>query len=159
MLPQAQRRAAAAAQRKSAAFVDRLDQRLRRDRDRIEQYYSALLLESRAARASTQEDVQKAADRRRAVDLEKKRKLLELEERYRLQVKVHPVALVMATMPVLVVQAEVTRKRATAMHTVYWNPLSKTVEPLSCSHCGADINSIAFTDETVLPRYVACLGV
>jgi hypothetical protein len=65
----------------SAAFLDRMDARLQRDRKRLRDYYHALLRESekKKPRGHAQHDPEKVEATRRAVNLELRRKLAELE--------------------------------------------------------------------------------
>ena len=124
--------------RLSAAFLDRMDARLQRDRKRLHDYYHALLRESekKKARGHAQPDPEKVEATKRAVNLELRRKLAELDERYAMAAALRPVVLVRTEVPVLAVDLSVFRKQAHKMHTVYWNPLLKQFEPLRCSGCG-----------------------
>ena len=157
-LHHATRRAAAAAQPRAAGFITRLEQRLDRDRKRVEQYYHALLRQAKTHRHPVAEEDAKQEDRRRAVQLEMKRKLLELEDRYAILASITPVALLIADLPAMMVRCEVTRKRATATHQLYWNAVAKSLEPMVCSRCGCDCITVYFTDDTVAPLCATCFG-
>ncbi len=76
----------------SAEFVRRIEQRLERDRKRLQDYYRALSREAdgskrRAAAAPTPEEI---AAKKRAVDLELRRKLAEMNENYALRAVLRP---------------------------------------------------------------------
>ena len=73
--------------RLSAAFLDRMDTRLQRDRKRLHDYYHALLRESerKKARGHAQPDPETVKATKRAVNLELRRKLAELDERYAME--------------------------------------------------------------------------
>jgi hypothetical protein len=153
-LRQAHRRAAAHVEQRAASFVARLESRLARDRKRLRDYYNALLKETQYSRPS--EHQEKLEDKRRAVELELRRKAAELEERYVLRATLAPLALIRLELPVLAVQCEVFRKQARKLHTLYWNPVLTALEPLCCSVCGASSFAITFTDDEVLPLCPAC---
>jgi len=160
--PSSYERAVSVARRRllhlAAAFLDRMDARLQRDRKRLHDYYHALLRESdkKKARGHAQPDPEKVEATKRAVDLELRRKLGELDERYAMEATLRPVVLVRMEVPVLAVDLSVFRKQAHKIHTVYWNPLLKQFEPLCCSGCGDVAFTVAFTNETVEPLCPKC---
>ena len=59
-------------------------------------------------------------------------------------------------LPVLALECEVKRRQSRRTHYVYWNPLLKDIEPLSCAKCGANMFAVAFTDKEVSPGCSAC---
>ena len=140
-------------------FVGRMEARLERDRKRLREYYGALLEEQNTpgrTRKEVRPEEQEA--RRRAVELELRRKLAELQERYAIDAQLTPVALVRTEIVVLGVDCEVLRKKARARRRLYWNPLTKQFEPMRCHGCGATIHAVAFTNERVEPICAACLS-
>jgi len=145
----------------AADFLRRMDDRLARDRKRLCEYYNALLREaehkSPRGRAKPAEPEQVEA-KRRAVQLELRRKLGELDERYRMEAVLKPLVLVRTELPALAVDLSVQRKRARRAYTVYWNPLTKHMEPLRCSRCGRATFSAAFTDDEVELLCAGCAG-
>jgi len=143
---------------RSAAFVGRLESRLERDRKRVREYYHALLREEdrRKHRQAAPDDKEKHAARRRAVELELQRKISELDEQYAIRAELIPMVLVRLEMQVLDIQCDVFRKQARKMHSIYWNPLLKGLEPLVCGTCGASAFSVAFTNNDVKPLCTAC---
>lgn len=145
--------------RTSAAFLDRMDVRLQRDRKRLHDYYHALVRESeKKRRGQTQPDPEKVEATKRAVSLELRRKLAELDERYAITAALRPVVLVRTEVPVLAVDLSVFRKQSHQIHTLYWNPLLKQFEPLRCSDCGDGAFTASFTNETVAPLCQKCAG-
>ena len=160
--PSSYQRAADLARRRllhlSAAFLDRMDGQLQRDRKRLDEYYRALLRESekKKARGHAQPDPEKVEATKRAVNLELRRKLAELDERYAMEATLRPVILIRMKVPVLAVDLSVFRKQAHRKHTVYWNPLLKQFEPLRCSGCGETAFTMAFTNQEVEPLCQKC---
>jgi hypothetical protein len=143
----------------SVEFVGRIEQRLERDRKRLQDYYRALLREAdgskrrAAAAALSPEDI---AAKKRAVDLELRRKLAEINENYALQALVRPVVLGRVRLPALVVPVVIQRKQAVRHYRLYWNALLKAFEPLSCSRCRRATFSATFENETVDLLCTAC---
>jgi hypothetical protein len=157
-------RALAVARRRLLAaatgFFQRMDARLLRDRKRLREYYQALLRETEKKKPRGQHapDPEKVEAGKRAVSLELRRKLAELDERYAMQASLLPVVLVRTEVPALAVELTVFRKQARRLHTVYWNPLCKHFDPLACSRCGAGTYSPVFTNDEVAPLCPACHG-
>lgn len=146
--------------RRSNQFVRRIEQRLERDRKRLHDYYRALSWEAtgskrRAATPPTREEIDA---RKRAVDLELRRKLSELNENYALQAVLRPVALARIRVPALVVPAVIQRKQAIRDYRLYWNSLLKRFEPLACIRCRRATFSATFTNDTVDLLCATCAG-
>jgi hypothetical protein len=139
-------------------FLCRMDARVQRDRRRLREYYGALLREAdpKKPRGGVKPDPEKIAARKRAVDLELRRKLAELDERYAVSATMEPLVLIHTMLPTLAVDLSVHRKRAVRRHTIYWNPLLKQLEPICCSRCGSGTFSVAFSDEDVAALCVEC---
>ncbi len=157
--------AAAAAQRRvqtlSAPFLARMDARLERDRKRLNDYYHALRREAkqkhqraRGAIAPDQPDQPDDADR--AVTLELRRKLAELEERYAIEAILRPLVVIRTDLPALEVRLAVQRKQAHRDLVVYWNPLTKAFDPVRCTQCGQGAYSAAFTNDRVDAVCASC---
>lgn len=144
----------------SRLFVDRLEGQLGRDRQRLKDYYGALLLGDgkRSGRRGVVEDAAQREAKVTAVRMELRRKLAELDERYACRLELTPLALVRMDCPALAVRCRVQRRSAARMHTVYWNPFSKELEPLCCSRCGMSTFSAAFSDDKVVPLCPSCRG-
>ncbi|NLS93095.1 MAG: hypothetical protein GXX96_13145 [Planctomycetaceae bacterium] len=139
-------------------FFCRMDGRIERDRRRLREYYGALLREAdhKKPRGGATPDPEKTAERKRAVELELRRKLAELDERYAIAGSLQPLVLIRTVLPAMAVDLSVQRKRASKRHTLYWNPLVRAIEPMCCGRCGNGIFSVAFTDDDVDPRCADC---
>jgi hypothetical protein len=135
----------------SADFVCRIDQRLERDRKRLQDYYRALSREATGSkrRAAVVPSPDEVAAKKRAVDLELRRKLAELNENYALRALLRSVVVARLLVPALVVPVMIQRKQATRDYRLYWNSLLKGFEPLACSRCHRATFSATFTNETV----------
>lgn len=142
----------------AADFIRRMESRLERDQKRLHDYYGALSREAGKPRrrSPTPPDPEQMAQKKRAVKLELQRKLAELEERYTMYAELHSLALIRTTVPTLAVDLAVLRKRAHEICTVYWNSLTKQLEPLACARCGGSTYAVAFTDDEVAPICAPC---
>ena len=142
----------------SAEFVHRIEQRLERDRKRLEDYYRALArgADSPKRRAAAAPSPDEIAAKKRVVELELRRKLAELSDRYALRAELRPVALARVRLPALVVPIVIQRKQALRDYRLYWNSLIKKFEPLSCSRCRRGTFSATFTNEAVDLLCQAC---
>lgn len=142
----------------AAAFLARMESRLERDRKRLRDYYGALSREAgstkrRGTEPPSKEEINAG---KRAVGLELERKLLELTERYQIDASLEPIMLACVGMNALAIEILVQRKRAERRLNLYWNPLTKRLEPLACARCGRGTYSVAFTDEDAAPLCVEC---
>jgi hypothetical protein len=105
----------------SADFVRRIEQRLERDRKRLQDYYRALSREADGSKRRTPvtpspDDI---AAKKRAVDLELRRKLAELNENYAMRAVLRPVVLARFRLPVFLVPIVIQRKQATRDYQLY----------------------------------------
>ena len=143
----------------SAEFVRRIEQRLERDRNRLHDYYRALSREAAGSKRRTAAvpSPDEVASRKRAVDLELRRKLAELNENYALRAVLRPVALARVRLPALVVPVAIQRKQAFRDYRLYWNSLLKKFEPLSCCRCRRATFSATFANDTVDLLCTACV--
>lgn len=156
--------AVAAVQRRvpsqAAAFLARMDARLERDRKRLNDYYNALRRDAKQKhqRNRSADVSHEADDADRAVTLELRRKLTELEERYAIDATFRPLIVIRTELPAIQVRLAVQRKQARREHVVYWNPLTKAFDPIRCSQCGQGIYSMAFTNDLVDAICTGCSG-
>lgn len=146
------------AMRQAEPFFARADQRLGRDRKRLRDYYSAMLREAstpnrRTKVVPTPEEIE---GRERAVKLELKRKLSELEDRYSFDATIRPIALVACFIPTVAIELDVQRKSTVRSFRLFWNGLLKCIEPLRCSRCGMGRFNFWFSNDDVEPICNAC---
>jgi len=142
----------------AAGFLARMDARLERDRKRLSEYYSALRREAgqKRQRARTTATPDQADDADRAVTLELRRKLAELEERYAVDATLRPLIVIQTELPALEVRLVVHRKQATREYAIYWNPLTKSFDPIRCTACGRGAFSLSFTNDRVEALCAGC---
>ncbi|MDR1535266.1 MAG: hypothetical protein LBU64_09245 [Planctomycetota bacterium] len=145
--------------RRAAAFLDRMDGKLMRDRERLRNYYGALLKEKKRFRTAPESEEARAKkeERSRIVRLELERKTQELGERYSIRARLTPIGLLRLALPALAIDLSVRRKQDEGVRTVYWNSVLKVMEPLACSRCGRSCFAVAFTDCALEPLCPECL--
>ncbi len=146
--------------RQAQPFLQRIEQRLDRDRNRLREYYRALGREAatpnrRTKVAPSEEEI---VAQQRAVKLELQRKLSELDERYTFDAVLLPVAVAELRVPGLAIDVNIQRKSAVRTFRVIWNGLLKRIEPLRCSRCGLGAYSFWFTNDDVDPVCTHCHG-
>ena len=135
----------------SADFVRRIEQRLERDRNRLQDYYRALAREADGSKrgATVAASLEEIAAKKRAVDLEMRRKLAELKDNYAMRAVLRPLVVARVRLPALVVPVRIQRKQAIREYRLYWNSLVKKFDPLSCSRCRRATFSATFANDTV----------
>ena len=139
-------------------FLARVDKRILADRRRLRDYYGAMLKESLKPNRRTKvvQSAEQLADRERAVKLELKRKLSELDERFAIAGSLRPIAIAECQIPSSVIELEIQRKALKRVFRVYWNGLTRKLEPLACSICGEGSFNLWFTNEQVAPVCSNC---
>ncbi len=143
----AMRQAAMVAEEKARAFILRLEARMDRDMKRLKSYYHALLDDAADHSRRMPVESDKIEARTKAVELELERKIDELRERYTLRPTLHSVALIRLDAPALAVNLNVQRRDGEKQIPVYWNAMTKTLEPLSCGQCSAAIFNVHFSND------------
>ena len=149
------RAAAVKLEARAVEFIRRLEARLARDQQRLRSYYAALLDDADDRLHRTEIEAGQRAARRRAVQLELARKTEELRERYTLRPTLRPVALVRLEAPALAVTLQAHRRDSEGMISIYWNALSKSLEPLACGRCGETLYCVHF-DDNFMPQCARC---
>jgi hypothetical protein len=142
----------------SRLFVERMESRLGRDRKRLHDYYRTLLRDDkkRAGRRVTEVDSAQKAAKAKAVELELRRKLAEVDERYDCRLDLTPLVVVRTECPALAVQCHVQRRSTGRTISIYWNALTKSLEPLACSRCGLSTFTVGFTGDKLAPCCASC---
>lgn len=144
---------------RSHEFVQRVRGRLEREQRRIRDYYGTLLRQTKARmqKSKTDKDVEKQKDLAQAIELELRRKLLELDQQYDLQGELQPILLARIGMPTLFADYSIVRRKARRTLRIFWNPILKAIEPLGCHLCGESVFSVHFLDDALEPTCGDCL--
>ncbi len=126
------------------ARVQRMTARLQRflelDIARIEGYYDDLaqdLLRRRERVAQEDEERARSYDEKlAALEVERENKLRDVESRYRLQVKVELINVLLLEFPKIYAPIIISNRTASITRYAVWNPLVHRLEPLTCDVCG-----------------------
>jgi hypothetical protein len=140
------------------SFIERAEQRWDRDRRRLKDYYRALRRDLAAPNRRTKSTLspEDVAAKERIVDLELKRKLLEIDERYAFQLTVSPTAVAEVQLSTVAVDLDVQRKSAVRPYRIYLNPTSRKFERILCDRCHTPHYRLWFTNEDVESRCEGC---
>ncbi len=131
-----------------------LDRRLRRDERRLKDYYGALA--DQVDRRRTRTSGPGRDEKKAAITRELDRKLRELDSRYAVRVGMEPVAVSRAVLPVVVVPLTAVRRKTERKCLACWNPVLKSVEPVSCASCLGPTKSFHLCDREAHPVCPAC---
>lgn len=126
------------------AIVEGLTRRKQRDHERIEAYFSELIDEARAPRRKTEQ----AAIARKVEHLltERDSKLKDLDARYALRVRLQAAAVVVTTVPALVVKVLVRRRKESRELSLRLPARASALDHLCCEGCGEATPRPAFCD-------------
>jgi hypothetical protein len=116
-----------------------LDERLGKQEARMSRYYADLReeLEGQARRGrSKDEDPERLAARRAALDREEQLRVAELRQKNTLRVELRLLNLVAVQQPKLLLTTRVTSEKAAAPLELVWDPLVEALEAPPCPSCG-----------------------
>ncbi|MDJ0706566.1 MAG: hypothetical protein QNJ46_25125 [Leptolyngbyaceae cyanobacterium MO_188.B28] len=126
-----------------------LNRKQGRDEERLRAYYGAIKREIRAKikkRHLSGEDEERELARIKATDMELKRKLADLAERYSLRIEAQLHSALVVLLQTVHVECELVRKKHKRRIIAIWNPYLKTIEPLRCEKSGVPVKSFYLAD-------------
>ncbi|MGA1874998.1 MAG: hypothetical protein ACMUIA_05285, partial [bacterium] len=146
-----------------ADFEKSLNRRMRRDIERLIEYYQTLIqqIEEKIRKKQlSKEEIEREESRIQATQLELKRKAVDQQERYSLKVEVDLINALRIFMPVVKAVYEIKRKQKARKLDLIWNPLIKDLELPVCESCYEETRGLFLCDERLhflCPRcYVEC---
>ena len=141
----AMQKAQVLAEEKLIDFINSMRRRLRRDVKNTREYYEALRKEMEASlsrhnlsEAQRQERVAKIEDLPR----EMAQKIEDLQQKYKIHVRLKPCAALRFLVDVVYVMVEVSFRKHTRTIHLIWNPLSRRLDPLVCERCHKTTRSV-----------------
>lgn len=140
-------------------YHETLLRRLRRDLDRVGNYYASLAseIERKIERKSlTGKEREVELQRLEATHQELRKKVADQAERYSIEVKTEFLNAMRLYLNVLVVTFEVRRREHTRELDLIWNPLKKDFEEIACEYCGRDLSSFTLCDDRMHLVCVDC---
>jgi hypothetical protein len=139
--------------------------RRRRERDftRLREYYEAIdeEIRRRARRALTKKDeaaVKADTSRLEAMAQAFRGRVADLVDRYRVRVRLEPLAAVVCTLPAHRVTARIHRRSASRTIAVAWNAIDRALELPACDGCGTGTSAASLCDERVHLLCSGCQG-
>lgn len=136
--------------------------RRRREREftRLREYYEAIdeEIRRRARRALMKKDeaaVKAETSRLEATAKAFRGRAADLVDRYRVRVRLDPLAAVICTLPVHHVTARIHRRSASRTIAVAWNAIDRALELPACDGCGTGTSTAALCDDRV---HLLCSG-
>ena len=127
-----------------------LSRKLGRDEERIKSYYNTIVSEIRAKIKKKNlegEAQEKELARIQATQMELKRKLTDLNERYSLSVTAQLHSALVILLQTVHIECELVRKKARRGVMAIWNPYLKIIEPLRCEESGVPVEQFYLSDE------------
>ncbi len=137
--------------------------RRRRERDftRLREYYEAIdeEIRRRVRRALKKDAAAAKADTSRleATAQAFRGRVADLVDRYRVRVRLDPIAAVVCTLPAHRVTARIHRRSASRTIAVAWNAIDRALELPRCDGCGAGTSAATLCDERVHLLCSVCL--
>jgi hypothetical protein len=123
-----------------------------RDIRRIETYFQDLKSEMETEIEKRQLQGTELKIRRekiQQIEQEKTRKLNALKDKYKLRLTIHPMALLLARIPVKRCELLVKRRKGKRRISLVYNLLSRRFDSMTCDACGRDTYSLGFCDEAL----------
>jgi hypothetical protein len=131
----------------------RIARRLRRDHERIAEYFEQLARDARAPRRRLEPAA--VAARLAHLAAERDAKLRALGERYRLRVRLEPIALLELHVPALRVRIRVRRRKLAGELALRLAPGASALDPLACAACSGVTAQPVLCDDRL---HVLCEG-
>ena len=146
------------------AFISGMERRMGRDIERIHSYHSDLrdeivrVMTDKLRRGLDNEELEKRTMRIAAIEREFHAKIADLKRRYAMTADVEALQILRVIMPVHRLPFTVLRRKGTrAMHLDY-NPLSRTLDSLSCEHCSTQFTPQLVCDDALHLLCPDCLA-
>ena len=133
-----------------APWRESLSRKMNRDITRVRDYYDAIIDQinekiKRLGKEEEQLEIEK--NRIAATEMEKDRKIKDLEQRYSLKVEASLHSAQVIWLQTVHIECELIRKKNKRLVTAIWNPYTKIVEPLRCDLTSVAVSRFYLTDD------------
>lgn len=145
-----QKAAGEAVLRETAGFEESMNRKLRRDAAHLEEYYRSLELEMRQSLERSGLSDQLVQDRRAKIALipeELARKKEDLFKKYSIRIGIVPCAVLLVATPAVKVLLRVAIGKKQKAIAAFYNPVTKTMDPLVCEGCRGSATRLGFCDQ------------
>ncbi len=132
-------------------FKSSMKRRCNRDTDILEEYYKSYAEEIRSSfrkRKLSEKGIEERKEKLASLPDELAMKKNDLFKKYSIQVTVSPVAALHISMPVVRIIYKVKSRNRKRTISMYWNPLTKKLEPVVCEGCGINATELFVCRET-----------
>lgn len=139
--------------RETAGFQERMNRKFRRDVSNLGEYYRSLETEMRQSLDCSGLSDQLVQDRRAKIALvpeELARKKDDLFKKYSIRIAIVPCAVLLVATPAVKVLMRVCIGRKQKAIPAFYNPVTKTMDPLVCEGCQGSATRIGFCDQAHL---------
>ena len=139
--------------RETAAFQDSMNRKFRRDVLNLEEYYQSLEQEMRQSLDRSGLSDQLVQDRRTKIALipeDLARKKYDLFKKYSIRISIVPCAVLLVSTPAVKVLLRVAIGKKQKAISAFYNPATKTMDPLVCEGCQGSATRMGFCDQTHL---------
>ncbi len=141
-----------------ADFRERMKRRYQRDIRHLAEYYESLRQEMEKSLQRPGLTEASIADRKEKIALipdELARKTHDLLKKYSIRTDVRPCAVLRILTPAVKILIKLTKGKRERSATLFYNPITKTVDPLSCEGCGAGTYRVWLCDPHL---HILCPG-
>jgi hypothetical protein len=131
---------------------NRLNRKLKRDSQRIEDYYQTIISEimTKIKKKNLEGDAEKKElERITATKMELKRKLTDIEQKYSLNITASLHSSLIVWIETVHIECQLVRKKNKRNIIAVWNPYLKTIEPLRCEKSNLPVTSFFLSDNDV----------
>lgn len=131
-------------------FQKSMQRRLQRDVRNLKEYYQALSQEMKDSLNHPNLSQNQKEERMAKIEelpKERDQKILDLEHKYNIQVNIKGAAVLRILMDVVQLNLVLNYKKWKKNISLTWNPVTRRLDPLTCSNCGNSIRSCYFQVE------------
>jgi len=149
LIASVKKEAGSALMREISLFEESMNRRFRRDVTHLEEYYAGLQREMESSLGRSGLSDQLIRERQEKIALipdEMARKKEDLHKKYSIRLKVAPCALMIVSMPAIQVLCRVSIGKKQKSIPLFYNPVTKNMDPAACDGCNASATRIAFCD-------------
>jgi hypothetical protein len=160
LITSVKKEAGSALMREINLFEESMNRRFRRDVTHLEEYYAGLEREMKSSLERSGLSDQLIRERQEKIALipdEIARKRDDLLKKYSIRLKVVPSALMIVSMPAIQVLCRLSIGKKQKSIPLFYNPVTKSMDPAVCDGCTASTTRIAFCDRFHL-LCPACAG-
>ncbi len=137
------------ARHQGTSFMDSMERRLERDRERLLGYFADLDREMKKRASRGRLSPADVEAKRQALSADRESKLAALASRYAFKVDAHPVGAAVVEAPVVLIELRLRRRKAEKSIEVEYDGATRRIIPVACDGCGGDAQRPAACDDAM----------